>query len=304
MKVDIIIPTFKPKPDFRRLIEALNRQTYPINRIHIINTEKRYFDSALTGKQGNLCITHILRSEFDHGGTRRKAAMDTDTDILLFMTQDALPFDNRLVENLIKPFMESEKAGAVYARQLPEDNCSPIEYLTRSFNYPEKNQVKTFEDRERLGIKTYFCSNVCAAYRKSVYEKLGGFEERAIFNEDMIMAYKIIQAGYSIVYEADAMVIHSHNYSLTEQFKRNFDIAVSHVQNPEVFREVKAEGEGVRYVKQVMRALRKMHKSYLVPYFVIQSGFKLAGFKLGQHYNRIPYRIIKKLTFNPGYWVK
>ena len=99
--------------------------------------------------------------------------------------------------------------------------------LYRSFNYPEQSSVKSLADIDKYGIKTYFCSNVCAAYDKGIYLKTGGFTERAIFNEDMICAGTMIQKGYSVVYAADARVYHSHNYSGKQQFHRNFDLGVS-----------------------------------------------------------------------------
>ena len=78
--------------------------------------------------------------------------------------------------------------GAVavaYARQLPREDCGIIERYTRQFNYPDEGCVKSREDIPRLGIKTFFCSDVCAAYRRDLFEQLGGFESPVIFNEDM-----------------------------------------------------------------------------------------------------------------------
>lgn len=41
-----------------------------------------------------------------------------------------------------------------------------------------------------MGIKTFFCSDVCAAYRVDLFHKLGGFESPVIFNEDMFLLQK------------------------------------------------------------------------------------------------------------------
>ena len=103
-----------------------------------------------------------------------------------------VPADVYLVEKLVSAF-EKEKVAAAYARQLPDKDCDIIERYTRSFNYPKESSVKTKADLDRLGIKTFFCSNVCAMYRRSIYEKLGGFVKHTIFNEDMIFAGKLIQ---------------------------------------------------------------------------------------------------------------
>ena len=113
-----------------------------------------------------------------------------------------------------------------------QDSCrqrivSLLSAIQREFNYPKTSRLKSKEDLSKLGIKTYFCSNVCAAYQKDVYERLGGFVRKTIFNEDMILAGRMIQAGWKIYYAADAKVIHSHNYNCRQQFHRNFDLAVS-----------------------------------------------------------------------------
>ena len=87
---------------------------------------------------------------------------------------------------------------------------------------------------------------MCAAYDREVYQKMGGFTERAIFNEDMIYAGTMVQNGYTVVYAADARVYHSHNYSGRQQFHRNFDLGVSQAEHPEIFEGVPSEGEGIR----------------------------------------------------------
>ena len=125
-----------------------------------------------------------------------------------------------------------------------------MEKYTRSFNYPEESRIKGKEDLPILGIKTFFCSNVCAAYKKEIFEKLGGFVERTIFNEDMILAGTMIKQGGKIAYCAKAKVIHSHNYSAFQQFHRNFDLAVSQTMYPEVFGGIRSESEGIKLVKK------------------------------------------------------
>src|SRR5699024_4967535 len=108
------------------------------------------------------------------------------------------------------------------------------------FNYPKESRIKTKEDLPTLGIKTFFCSNVCSAYRKEAYDALGGFIHKTIFNEDMIMASKMIEAGMSIAYAADAVVWHWHDYTAMEQLHRNFDLAVSQTDYGGLFLKVKS----------------------------------------------------------------
>lgn len=301
--IDVIIPTYRPGKEFRLLLERLKQQSVPVRRVVIINTEKKFWDSRWEQEFPFTEVHHIKKEEFDHGGTRRKAAELTDAEVMVFMTQDALPADRDLIRNLTAPLKEPETAAA-YARQLPNASCSFVERYTRSFNYPDKSSVKSREDLPVYGIKTFFCSNVCAAYRKDVYESLGGFTGHTIFNEDMIYASAVIQHGYRIAYAADAKVIHSHNYTCMQQFRRNFDLGVSQAEYPEVFQTASSESEGIRLVKKTFRYLCMNGRRRLIPGFVLQSGFKYAGYLAGKNYRRMPARMVRWCSMNKDYWRK
>lgn len=301
MTVTVIIPTYKPDGTFQKLIEKLKTQTYPIKKILILNTEVKYWKKDWIKGIPQAEVHHITKEEFDHGKTRAMGAAMAETDLLVFFTQDAVPANNKVIEVLVNSFAD-DSIGAAYGRQLPAADCKFIEQYTRGFNYPENSRVKRKEDLPKLGIKTYFCSNVCAAYRRCVYEKLGGFVTKTIFNEDMILAAQMIQAGYGVAYAARAEVIHSHNYSYFQQFQRNFDLAVSQADHPEIFAKISSESEGMRLVKQTASYLLKQKKPWLIPDLVLTSGFKFLGYKAGQNYQKLPKGLVKKFTMNPSYW--
>ena len=301
--VDLIIPTYKPGKEFPALLKKIAAQTYPVRRIIVRNTEEAYWDSRWEQLVPNLEVHHIRMEDFDHGGTRAEAAACSDADLLFFMTQDAVPADNKLVHNLVKPFsMQSVKAS--YARQLARPDCRFLEAYTRSFNYPEKSCLKDLGDLPELGIKTFFCSNVCAVYERTAYEELGGFIRRTIFNEDMIFAGQLIQEGYTIAYCADARVYHSHNYTGREQLRRNFDLAVSQADHPEIFGGISSEGEGIRMVISAAKHVCAAGKPWLVAELVYQSGCKYIGYFLGKRYRHLPESAVRRLTMSPLYWEK
>ena len=302
-KIDVVIPTYRPGEKFQKLIKMLQKQTYPIHEILIMNTEKAYFPEASVAGLPNVRVEHVTRAEFDHGGTRDKAAGLLSGNFFLFMTQDAVPADICLVEKLAGAFDE-ERVDAAYARQLPNPDCALIERYTRSFNYPDKPSVKTKADLPQYGIKTFFCSNVCAMYRAETYRRLGGFEKKTIFNEDMIFAGKIILNGGSIAYVPGARVIHSHNYGNMEQLHRNFDLAVSQAEHPEIFSLASSENEGMKLVKKTASYLIKSGHPWLLPELVAKSAFKFAGYRLGKAYRKLPKGLVKWLSMNKSYWEK
>lgn len=306
-KIDVVIPTYKPGKELFTLLERLHGQTIPINRILLMNTEEKYLEQLLYGTEfqdgfGKLVnVYHLSKREFDHGKTRHIAVQKSEADIFVMMTQDALPADNKLIEELVGA-LQKEQTAVAYARQLPKEDCHIIERYTRRFNYPDKSGVKTRADLDTLGIKTYFCSNVCAAYKRSVYDELGGFVRHTIFNEDMIYAAEAVKAGYGIAYVAEAKVLHSHNYTNRQQFKRNFDLGVSQAEHPEIFAHVSSEKEGKKMVSETFAWLWKSKKKHLCPYFFMQCASKYAGYFLGKHFRILPAFIIEKCTSNKQYW--
>lgn len=300
-QIDVIIPTYRPDERVVLLVKKLLKQSRRPSHIYLVNTVSERFPKELTHISEDVIVTHIRPEQFDHGGIRHEAAMRSKAEFILYMTQDAVVVGEDLIETLVRCF-EDEKVGAAYARQLPAADCHLIERYTRAFNYPSKSRVKTAEDLPELGIKTYFCSDVCAMYRRSIYESLGGFEEKMIFNEDMVMAAKIIQSGYKVAYEAEAKVIHSHNYNCLQQFKRNFDLAVSQADYPQIFEEVKSENEGIRLVKETARYLIRIKKPWLIFSLVVKSGCKFFGYRMGKQYKKLPRWVIRHCTMNPRYW--
>ncbi|RGT09470.1 glycosyltransferase family 2 protein [Dorea formicigenerans] len=302
MKIDVIIPTYKPGKEFEKLIGRLQKQEYPIHKIIIINTRTDIFPEELDRSNYEIEITHIEPDQFDHGGTRNMGAGMSDADIVVYMTQDAIPVDEKLIGTFAKIFEENPDIGIAYGKQLPREECNIIERYTRRFNYPEKSLIKTKEDLPKLGIKTFFCSDVCAAYRRNYLLSAGGFENPTIFNEDMIFAGKRIYAGDKVAYVAEAKVIHSHNYTGRQQFHRNFDLAVSQAQHPEVFEGVSSEGEGIRMVKATAKYLVRNGYPWKVFMLVYQSSCKYIGYFLGKRYEKLPMWLILKCTSSRKYW--
>ena len=310
MEVTVLIPTFRPDRKLNELLRRLSRQTMLPARVLLMNTVEGDEDGQLTESVDEfrdcfpvLSVFHVDRKEFDHGGTRHLGMSFADTQLVLCMTQDAIPKDRHLISSLAKWF-EDPLVAAAYGRQLAVKGCSPEERFTRSFNYPDTSRVKSKEDLDQLGIKTFFCSDVCAMWRRETYFEMGGFERRTIFNEDMILAGKMIRAGYRVVYDADAQVWHSHSYSCVKQLKRNFDLGVSQAEHPEVFSMASSTGEGIKMVKQNAAWLLRSGNGGRIPKLILDSGCKYLGYFLGKRYRKLPRRMILKLTDNRMYWEK
>lgn len=306
MKVDVLIPTYKPGKEFIELMKRLQSQTIDIHKIIIMNTEEAYYERFLyenveMTKFSNVEVHHLSQAEFDHGGTRHRGMLYSKADVCVCMTQDAIPADEQMLANLIEP-LKDEQVAVSYARQLPKEDAGVLEQFSRKFNYPEEPKRKTAQDIQTMGIKAFFCSDVCAAYNRGTYLSLGGFIRHTIFNEDMIFASGALKAGYHIYYAAEAKVLHSHEYGFMQQLRRNFDLGVSQADHPEVFEGISSEKEGKKMVLTACKHFIKIKKPLEIIHLVWQSGAKYIGYFLGKRYQKLPRFLVTKITMNKAYW--
>jgi len=301
LKASLLIPTYNGGERWRQVLAAIDEQQYPFYQKIIV-------DSGSADHTIDLAVTHGFRvitidqKEFNHGGTRQLLAeRATGADLLIFLTQDAIPASPDSIQKLLEAFHDPV-VGLSYGRQLPHEHAKAMEAHLRLYNYQEQSQLKTFEDKDQLGFKVFFCSNSFAAYRKSALFAVGGFPSDSIMGEDALTAARMLLHGYKIAYRADATVRHSHSYSFSEDFRRYFDTGVFHSQNPwltDNFGE--PSGEGLRYVRSELSFMLKNHVMGLACSFFSLLG-KWLGYKAGKHYYRIPLKLRRKLSMHASYW--
>lgn len=301
--ISVIIPTLNAGARFGELLTLLRNQTLEPIEIIVIDSASDDGTAELAAAQGAI-VRSVARAEFDHGGTRNIAAGEATGEVLVFMTQDAMPANEYMLEQLAKPLMNNKKVSSSYARQIPYPDASPIEQIAREHNYPAESFVKSRSDLDRLGIKTFFCSNVCAAIKRDVFEQMGRFEAPVIFNEDLFMAARCILSGYQVAYAADAVVYHSHNYSASQQFRRYFDNGVSMRRNEWVAPYSAIGGAGGSLVKKQLLSLVRGRQLRWIPVLIAEAAAKLIGFKLGFHHRKLPASLCRKLSMHKLIWQK
>jgi len=245
MLVSVIIPTLNPNSEeILNIFNKLKSQTIQ-NEIIIIDSGSSRNVVDLLKKNSDVFL-QISKKEFNHALTRNKASEYSKGDFLLFMTQDATPYNEFLIENLLHPFYEIPDLAISYARHIPKHNVSLEEKFSRNFNYPKRSLLKSKEDLGVLGIKTFFTSNSCAMYKKDIFVSLGKFDKVNV-SEDMMFSYKSIMAGYKVYYNSKALIIHSHDYTFVSLFKRYKEIGKFFKLNDDKFDNIKIQNEGLKF---------------------------------------------------------
>ncbi|MCL7488552.1 MAG: glycosyltransferase family 2 protein [Desulfobulbaceae bacterium] len=299
--ISIIIPTRNGAATLGSVLAGLSRQTIPVLETLVIDSSSDD-DTVEIAKKFGISVSVVPRVEFDHAGTRTMAARMATGDILVFMTQDAVPVDATALANLVAPLVDPRVAAA-YGRQLPAPGATCFARHLRAFNYPERSSIRCWQDRQRLGFKAAFTSNSFAAYRRKPLKAAGYFGERMLFGEDTFTVAKLLRNGYCVAYAADAHVWHSHNYSLMQDFRRYFDIGVVHAAHREVLDSFGGSmGEGRRYVLSELQFFVRNGNYLRLPESIMRNGMKFLAYILGKRSDLLPRFLAAACSMNRTWW--
>jgi len=220
--VSVLILTKNGARDLERLLPTLYRQKLT-SPFEVIAVDSGSTDDTLGLLQRYpLQVTQISPDAFHHARTRNFAATMASGEILVYLSQDAIPASELWLHNMLANFDDSN-VGAVYGRQIPKPGSFAERHETLDTLYGARRFVKDPAHRNGLGYRFYHFSNANSAIRRSVWSATQFPEDMKVF-EDLGIAKLILDSGWKIVYEPEASVYHSHNHSTVGLFKRYFDI--------------------------------------------------------------------------------
>jgi len=296
----VIILTKNAGSDFQDSLESIFAQKYP-GKYEVNIVDSGSTDNTLEIARNYPTRIHQIKPEdFGHGKTRNLDARLVASDYLVFLTQDAVPATDKWLTNLIRNFDDSRVAG-VYGKQIPKKGTNPMECFFLSSRYSSDKVVKS-SAQGKVDMDTIFFSNANSAIAKKIWEKYP-FDDSLIMGEDQEWAKKVLLAGYEIVYDPEAAVYHSHNYSLKTVFQRYFDSGVSF--NQFASKEYSSfTTEGLAYTRSEMRFLITDGYIRWLPYAVFYDLAKLLGASLGKKERYLPLGLKKRLSLHSYYWIK
>lgn len=302
MKVAVIIPVCNAANWLPQFLPALQAQQPEPDTVLFIDSASDD-DTALMLRTAGYSVHSVPRADFNHGGTRHLGSELVSADISVFLTQDAILNTSDAIAKLVSPIMEDTRVGVSYGRQLPHKSARLLGAHTRTFNYPPASHTRILSDAALYGMKTCFTSDSFCAYRVSALREVGGFPRCVIGTEDTYVAARMLLIGYKVHYAADSCVRHSHDYTLTEQFCRYFDIGVFYGREHWIRANFGSAGaEGLKFVWSEFAYLWRCRAVHLVPYALLHNVAKILGYRLGKLERKLPRWLKRRISMNPNYW--
>lgn len=313
MKASVVIPTKNGGALFIRVLDALLQQAAPWD-FEILVVDSGSTDNTVGYcKERNISIVSISPSEFGHGKTRNFGISRTKGEFVALITQDALPANNEWLFNLVCAVEQAPDVAGAFGRHLPYPDADP--YTARDLklhfdgflSWPAV--LRKLDNESRYAAETgyrqvmHFFSDNNACLRRSVWEKHPYPD--VDFAEDQIWAKTIIEAGYGKAYADNAVVYHSHRYSVTEAGRRAFDesMALNKLFGYRLCPTIVHLFEQVvwKTAADMRHSMRQPNRRNQIYYMMRAPFYNLArmiGFYLGGNETKIPQRIRRAISLD------
>jgi rhamnosyltransferase len=219
--VTVAIPVLNGGPLFREVLTAIQAQRLG-RRLEVVVADSGSSDGSreLAYRHG-AAVIDIAPGEFSHGATRNVLAERARGSHIAFITQDAVPADERWLGRLLEGFEAADDVGLVFGPYRARAGAS---LMVRRELEDWFGSLSTQVERGPCPVadlRRSFFTDVNGCVARAAWERVP-FRPVA-YAEDQLLARDMLAAGYGKVFCPDAVVIHSHEYGPLEQFRRSFD---------------------------------------------------------------------------------
>jgi len=197
--ISLIIRTYNEEKWIGECLEKVLEQT--ITDFEVILVDNQSEDKTVE-KGKNICpnLTLVQIDDYLPGKALNKGIRVSSGDFFVCLSAHCIPTDEHWLEHLRKNFEEYDDIAGVYGRQVP---------LESSDRVTKRDLFRTFGPEKQVQIQDTFFHNANSMVRRDVWEEFT-FDEEVTNIEDQIWASEVLNEGYKIVYEPEAVVYHYH----------------------------------------------------------------------------------------------
>lgn len=284
--VGVVVVTHQARHHLLHCLPALLRSTLR-PRVLVVNSSSNDGTVEMARDLGAETLV-VPRDEFNHGLTRERARQHLGTAVVAMLTPDAYPACADLLERLTGP-VRSGEAAVAFGRQLPREGAGIVERFGRTFNYPAGPALD------------HVPSNACAAWSSRALDEIGGFPATLV-SEETIATARLRALGHRVAYVPDALVRHSHDYGVTDEFHRYFDIGWTRGTFAQILLADREERRrGRQFAAELLAHVARRQPSSL-PRVFFSLAARLLGYQAGILGCRLPPGVAAWLSAQDYFW--
>ncbi len=209
--VSIIMRSFNEGWALRQTLPALRWQNYRNWELIVIDSGSTDGSQQLIHSVAPTHFIQIKPQEYNPSRVMNRGMELARAEYCIFLNADATPVDDNWLRPLATALLDPQHA-AVYGRQIPRPNCRAV--FAHDYD-------RCFGQQRESAQWDHFFSMVSSGLRKDVWS-CRGFLEQMQYSEDDEYTRWCRAHGYEVVYCAESVVVHSHNYSAAQAYRRSY----------------------------------------------------------------------------------
>ncbi|MGZ8937599.1 MAG: glycosyltransferase family 2 protein [Limisphaerales bacterium] len=209
--VSIILRSFNEAWALGETLTALRAQEYTNWELIVIDSGSSDGSQDLIRAAHPAHFVQIEPQEYNPSRVMNHGMRLARSEFGIFLNADATPQGSNWLRPLVTA-LQDPKTAAVFGRQIPRMDCQAVYACDYDRCFGPK--------RESAGWDHFF-SMVSSGIRKDVWRHRG-FLENLQYAEDDEYTRWAKANGYKVVYCEDSVVMHSHNYTAAQAYKRSF----------------------------------------------------------------------------------
>jgi rhamnosyltransferase len=209
--VSLIIRSYNEGWALKETLAAVKAQAFTEWELIAIDSGSTDGSIALLSAAKPAYLTVIRPEEYNPSRVMNQGMRLARAPIGIFLNADATPQGIEWLTPLFRTLQQPNTA-AVYSRQVPRPDCQAV------FAH---DYQRCFGERRESARWEHFFSMVSSGINKDIWAQRG-FLESLQYSEDDEYTRWCRNAGYAVVYCPESVVMHSHNYTPTQAYKRSF----------------------------------------------------------------------------------
>ena len=227
--VSVILVNFRGASDTIEAVRSLVEVDWPTEKLEIIVVDNASGDDSVEKISSAVPAVHLVESQENLGfaGGCNLGVRESTGEFVAFLNNDAKPHSGWILE-AAKIFETSPRVGAVASKVLDWDG-NRVDYIGAGLTWfgmgykPYTGELLHQDMPERDSV--LFGTGSAMFVRRSVYDELGGFDERYfMFFEDVDFGWRLNLRGWRYAYAPLSIAYHKHHASMASlgQFKETY----------------------------------------------------------------------------------
>ncbi|MEW6307206.1 MAG: glycosyltransferase [Verrucomicrobiota bacterium] len=209
--VSIVMRSFNEGWALKESLPALQAQEYRDWELIVIDSGSTDGSIDLIRRAKLQHLVQIAPHEYNPSRVMNRGMELARAEFGIFLNADATPQGNNWLRPLVGA-LQDRGTAAVFGRQIPRPDCQAVFACDYERCFGENRESTRWE---------HFFSMVSSGIRKDIWAQRG-FDDRMQYSEDDEYTRWCRAQGYRVVYVPESVVMHSHNYTPEQAYKRSF----------------------------------------------------------------------------------